>query len=98
LTIGSMSNHRSQTLLLLLIAAILSVCPTRAGRIIRGFRKPKINDVASFPYLYATRTDLNASFPVVEYIAPPRQKDLENDRPAFLYANRQGLRIVVFVS
>jgi hypothetical protein len=92
-----MDTYKSLTFLLLLIAALLTCRPTRAGRIIRGFRKNKANDAASFPYLYATRTDLNASFPVVEYIAPTRQKDLENDRPSFLYAKRQGFRIVVFV-
>jgi hypothetical protein len=95
-----MVENRYYNVLLFLIALFIAVTPIKAGRVFRGGRvmKGKNNDPASFPYLYATRTDYNASFPVVEYIAPARQKDLENDRPGFLYGPRQGFRIVVFVS
>ena len=95
-----MGSYKLHTFLLLLITLLIELCPSRAGRTIRNFRKVKAkdNDPASFPYLYATRTDLNASFPVVEHIAPARKRDLEDDRPSFLYAKRQGFRIVVFVS
>jgi Erv1 / Alr family/Thioredoxin len=50
----------------------------------------------SFPYLYATRTNSNASFPVVEYFAPTGNKNLDANKPAFLYDEHQGYRIVNF--
>lgn len=50
----------------------------------------------SFPYLYASRSNHNASFPVIEYFAPTGRKQLENDKPAFLYGDKQGYRIVEF--
>jgi hypothetical protein len=49
----------------------------------------------SFPYIYATRNNHNASFPVIEYFAPTGRA-LDHDKPAFLYNKDQGYRIVVF--
>jgi thiol-disulfide isomerase/thioredoxin len=51
---------------------------------------------SSFPYIYASRTNHNASFPVIEYFAPTGKKQLDNDKPAFLYSEKEGYRIVVF--
>jgi hypothetical protein len=48
----------------------------------------------SFPYLYATRSNYNASFPVIEYIAPTENSKLNDDRPAFLYDKNQPARII----
>lgn len=52
------------------------------------------NAADSFPYLYATRSNSNASFPVVEYIAPMDKLRLNDDRPDFLYDKNQPARII----
>jgi thiol-disulfide isomerase/thioredoxin len=52
----------------------------------------------SFPYLYATLDDPNASYPVIDHLSPPHRgldKDTE-DRPAFLYDPDNGYRIVEY--
>jgi thiol:disulfide interchange protein len=48
----------------------------------------------SFPYLYATRSNYSASFPVIEYIAPTEASKLNDDRPDFLYDKNQPARII----
>lgn len=50
----------------------------------------------SFPYLYATRSNHSASFPVIEYIAPSEKGKLNDDEPDFLYNTNQPARIVNF--
>jgi hypothetical protein len=97
-TTFKMSTHNTTYWLLLVIAIALSISSTSARRVTRGQKAGKSSEPVSFPYLYATRNDLNASYPVLEYIAPTNQKQLENDKPNFLYDQRQGYRIVVFVS
>lgn len=81
----------AKTLLLALLAStIVAAFPASA-------RKVETHDASSsFPYIYATRKNQNASFPVIEYIAPTGQKNLDNDKPPFLYRQNQGYRIVEF--
>lgn len=52
----------------------------------------------SFPYLYATLDDPNASYPVIDHLSP-KHRGLDNDtedRPAFLYSPDNGYRIVEY--
>jgi hypothetical protein len=95
-----MATYTSHRFLFLPFIVLLSaVSFTAARRIVRTSTKAGISGAqTSFPYLYATKNDLNASYPVIEYIAPTAAKQLENDRPSFLYDPNQGYRIVVFVS
>lgn len=70
---------------------LLSCLPIASAKKRTPKRKKKVE---SFPYLYATKEDPNASFPVIDYIAPV---DLKGpDRPAFLYDTDQSYRIVEF--
>jgi hypothetical protein len=90
-------SHRFSLLPLVVILLLASLAVAR--RVVRTSNQAgKSGAQASFPYLYATKSDLNASFPVIEYIAPTSARQLENDRPNFLYDPNQGYRIVVFVS
>lgn len=50
----------------------------------------------SFPYLYATRKDPDASKPVIDHIAPVGMKELTNQKPDFLYTDIDRYRIVNF--
>ena len=95
-----MASYRSHPLgLIPLLVLALVISFASAKRIVRVNNKAGINGAqASFPYMYATKNDLNASYPVIEYIAPTTAKKLENDRPDFLYDKNQGYRIVEFVS
>lgn len=57
--------------------------------------------VAKYPYLYATPTDKDASYPVIEHLAPQDRGELIDpdimDRPDFLYdPQNQGYRVVEF--
>lgn len=55
--------------------------------------------VAKYPFLYASESDKNASFPVIEHLSPEfRGLDKDSDdRPDFLYApDNQSYRIVEF--
>lgn len=79
---------RSRLCLMLLLLAVNFVSGAAA--------KGKADDANSFPYLYATRTNVNASFPVIEHFAPTGKKHLENNKPNFLYKGDQGYRIVNF--
>lgn len=80
-------------LLLLLTVALIAFSPAMAGKA----TKKEDHDVAnSFPYLYASRKNFNASFPVIEHFAPSGKKNLVSDKPDFLYKEDQGYRIVVF--
>jgi hypothetical protein len=54
------------------------------------------DDTGSFPYLYATVSNLNASFPVIEYLAPTNLNKRDDDRPDFLYDTNQPARIINF--
>lgn len=93
----SYTSHRF--LLLPIIVFLTAVSFTTGRRIVRTSNKAgKSGAQTSFPYLYANKNDLNASYPVIEYIAPTTARQLENDRPDFLYDQNQGYRIVVFVS
>lgn len=74
------------------IALIACVLPTKIG--VRAGKAVTSQD--SFPYLYATRTNHSASFPVIEYLAPTEKDRLNNDEPDFLYDTNQPARIINF--
>jgi hypothetical protein len=93
-----MSTTYTKHWFFVLILVVLCLSSTSGKRLIRAKRGEKKGESISFPYLYADRNNLNASYPVVEYIAPTTAKQLENDMPYFLYDPRQGYRVVVFVS
>lgn len=50
----------------------------------------------SFPYLYATKDDPDASAPVVDHIAPTGRKEVLHQKPGFLYRDLDHYRIVNF--
>jgi hypothetical protein len=49
-----------------------------------------------FPYMYATERNPNASYPVIDHIAPEDRRERDVQKPAFLYDPNQGYRIVNF--
>jgi hypothetical protein len=50
----------------------------------------------SFPYLYATKNNPDASAPVIDHIAPIGKKELMSQKPDFLYKDIDRYRIVNF--